>query len=137
MVMAPLLLILSSVPCWASAGAAVNASEASAAMRMRAETAAVLVRSMAGTSTWVDCSSAALGRCRARPLTAARIPGAALEDNNGLQGEAMNFPDEEQKQALLEQAMQLATRKLDPKRVQETREFLSLYYRQVDAEDLA
>jgi len=49
----------------------------------------------------------------------------------------MNFPDEEQKQALLEQAMQLAARRLDPKRVQETREFLSLYYRQVDAEDLA
>jgi glutamate dehydrogenase len=53
------------------------------------------------------------------------------------EGIAMNFPDEEQKQALLEQALQLAARKLDPQRAQETREFLSLYYRQVDAEDLA
>jgi glutamate dehydrogenase len=49
----------------------------------------------------------------------------------------MNFPDEEQKQALLEQALQLASRKLDAHKAQATREFLSLYYRQVDAEDLA
>ncbi|HET9651572.1 MAG TPA: hypothetical protein VFP36_05250, partial [Usitatibacter sp.] len=49
----------------------------------------------------------------------------------------MDFPDEEQKQALLEQALQLAARRLDPGRAQQTREFLALYYRQVDAEDLA
>ncbi|HET9581125.1 MAG TPA: NAD-glutamate dehydrogenase [Usitatibacter sp.] len=49
----------------------------------------------------------------------------------------MNFPDEEQKQALLEQALQLAARRLDPTKARQTREFLASYYRQVDAEDLA
>src|SRR5512138_2937234 len=90
---------------------------------------------MAETS-WVERSFAALG-CRARPLTAARIPADALEDNNGFKGGGMNFPDEEQKQALLEQALQLAARRLDPTKARQTREFLASYYRQVDAEDLA
>ena len=49
----------------------------------------------------------------------------------------MHFPDEEQKQALLEQALQLASKNTGPAEVAEIREFIGLYYRQVDAEDLA
>src|SRR5438045_455184 len=74
-----------------------------------------------------------------QPLLGARIPGRRLEDNNGFARPdlPMHFPTHEQKQALLEQVMRLATQRLAPAAAGEAREFIAQYYEQVDPEDLA
>src|SRR5215212_3108158 len=49
----------------------------------------------------------------------------------------MHFPTHEQKQALLEQVLRMADQRLAPAPAKEAREFISLYYDNVDPEDLA
>jgi glutamate dehydrogenase len=49
----------------------------------------------------------------------------------------MHFPSHEQKQALLEQVLRLADQRLAAAAAKEARAFISHYYEQVDAEDLA
>src|SRR6476646_7735074 len=101
MVMVPVSLIFLIVPSWASAGAA-SASEATAAVtRMRAETTAFLVRSMARNLQF-GCMCSRL--CGGRPLRALGYPPRDWRTITLCTGAFMNFPDEEQKQALLEQA---------------------------------
>src|SRR4051812_3206411 len=50
---------------------------------------------------------------------------------------AVHFPTHEQKQALLEKVMRIADQRLAAAAAQEARAFITHYYNNVDAEDLA